>query len=117
MKINSVNFGQVEIDKEKYGDVLIIDGKIIPRDIKGLQKIFGTTHRIAHGEVDQLFWGNPEIIIIGDGINDTLKIDHSSLQRIKAKGVIYYILPTKEAVEKINELFSKKKVNALIHTT
>ncbi|MBI5229105.1 hypothetical protein HY991_03270 [Candidatus Micrarchaeota archaeon] len=118
VKFDSTSFGEVWINGQKHGDVLIVEGEIIPRDIGNLKKIFGTSHRISEDEANKLLEGKPEYIVIGKGQDGVLQIDDSIMKKFESAGVQLIDLETPEAIEKFNELHSKrKKVNALIHTT
>ncbi len=115
MKIQSVDFGKIVIDGKSYGDILIIDNKIIPRDINALHKLFHTAHIISDEECALLNKNNPEVIVIGTGVSGLLRVDERIKNKIKAKEII--ILPTQSASEKYNLLVNTKKLNALFHTT
>jgi hypothetical protein len=111
IKIDSTSFGQVVINGQSFGDVLIVGGEIKPR------RRIGSSHRIGLSEVEALLSQAPDVILIGTGQSGVLKVDSISKQRITASGAELIILPTPAAINKFNELVKTKRVNALIHTT
>lgn len=116
--INNTKFGSVTIDDIKYGQVLIIGPKVVEREAKRLNELFGTTHKIGEWEVEELLKGKPEIVIIGTGQSGVLKVDKKVENEIKEKVNNLIIKKTPRAVAEYNKLTKKGKlVNALIHTT
>ena len=75
LKIDKVEWGKIEINGKKYGQVLIIGDQVIERDSEKLHQLFDTTHKIGDWEVEKLFSGNPELIIIGTGWAGVLKVN------------------------------------------
>lgn len=118
VKFDSTSFGEVWIDGVKYGDVLVVDGKVIPRDIGELKKHFGTSHRISEAEANKLLEGKPEFIVIGKGQDGILQVDDSFKKKCEEQKIQLIDVVTEEAIGEFNKLHQKrKKVNALIHTT
>jgi hypothetical protein len=110
MIIERTGFGKVVIDGKSYGDVLIVDNKILERDWEA------GSHRISKSEVEKLLSSKVEIVIIATGQSGVLEVDVDVMKRIKASSELI-VLETPEAIRKFNELSKNKKVNALIHTT
>ncbi|MEW6070022.1 MAG: MTH938/NDUFAF3 family protein [Candidatus Thermoplasmatota archaeon] len=109
MIIERTSFGKVVIDGKSYGDVLIVEGKILERDWER------GSHRVSKGEVKKLLSGKPDIVIIATGQDGVL--DANDVIAEIGKSAELVILETPEAIKKFNELSKSKKVNALIHTT
>lgn len=117
MRIDSTSFGNVIIDKFVYSDVLIIDGKIVERNLDLLHKIFGTGHVIAQDEISMLLKDSPELIVIGNGQDGVLKVKKEQIEEMERICKVV-VEKTPDAIKKINDAIKEgKKVNALIHTT
>ena len=108
--IESIRFGEVVINKKRYGDVLIIGDKISERDWKS------GSHRVSETEAEKLISSNPEAVIIATGQSGCLEVDSEIEDKIK-RCTELIVLRTPDAVEKFDDLAKNKKVNALIHTT
>ncbi len=118
IKFEETNFGEVIIDGQKYGDVLVITDEIIPRDSELLHKLFGTNHRIADEEIGKLIEGKPDIIVIGAGQSGLLEVTEDAKRKLEESGAEIETYETPIAIGKFNEACNLgKKVNALIHTT
>ncbi|MBM2820320.1 MAG: hypothetical protein HW405_80 [Candidatus Berkelbacteria bacterium] len=116
--IDQLKFGSITVDGQRFGQVIIVDGKIYERDSGTLENEFGTTHRISHEEGDELLESDPEYIIIGDGFNGVLKVQSEILEFLQKTGVKILVLHSPAAVKKYNELIKQgRRVNLLIHTT
>jgi len=116
--INSTKFGDITIDDKKYHQVLIIDDEIKERDYEKLKKLFGTSHKIGDWEEKELLADSPEVIVIGTGQDGALVVNNDFSNKVKNKGIEFFIEKTPEAMEFYNnEYASGKAVNALIHTT
>jgi len=116
--IDSTKFGEIIIDGKKYRQVLIIGNLVKEREYEKLEELFGTSHKIGDWEIEELLKGNPEIIVIGTGQNGAMEIDNDILEKFKTKDIEVICEITPEAIKIYNEkVKSKKRVNALIHTT
>jgi len=117
-KIDSVGWGNVVIDGQKFDQVVISGEKVIRREVEKLEKLFGTTHVVADWEQKLLMEGNPEIIILSSGQGGVMEISQEVKEKLAKPGAEIKILLTPQAVSEFNRLTSEgKKVNALIHTT
>ncbi len=118
IKFEETNFGEVIINGQKYSDVLVVDDRIISRDGELLNKLFGTFHRIADEEINQIIEDRPDIVIIGTGQTGALQVTEDVKIKLEDSGTKIEIYETPIAVKKFNEEKNLgKKVNALIHTT
>ena len=117
-KIDSVGWGKIEVNDQGFQQVLIIEGQVFERDSEKLRQFFDTSHKIGDWEIEELFRGDPEAIIIGTGWDGVLQPDEKIKKKSEKLGVELIILKTPPAVEEYNRLAEEgKKVNALIHTT
>lgn len=110
IKINSTEFGSVTINNKKYQHDVIITAEGEVQSIKTEVR-----HLISEKEFYLLLKGNPEIILIGSGQYNALRVDEKVKDLAHKKGVKIIILKTPEAVKKFNEL--NKRVSAYIHVT
>ena len=118
VKIKSVEWGKIKVNGRDYGQVLIIGDRVMERDEERLHQLFDTTHEIGDWEVEQLFSGEPEVILLGSGFNGVLRVSEDLRTESEKLGIELKILKTPGAVEEFNRLVKEgKRVNALIHTT
>lgn len=116
-RVNSLSFGSIVIDNKKFSrDVLIFDDGTVEQRWGGLW-MFGS-HSIKRNEVERLLRDEPEIVIIGTGTNGKARLDSEAGGWLKTKNLEVLILPSYEAVTKLNEIVDQgKKVACLIHIT
>lgn len=122
LKIDKVEWGKIEVNGKKYGQVVISGDQVTERDSARLHQLFDTTHEIGDWEVEELFNNSPEVIVIGTGWAGVLSINEELIRQLAEKseklGVELKILRTPKAVEEYNQFVEQgKKVNALLHTT
>ncbi len=117
IRVESTSFGKVIIDGRTYGDVLIANNEVIPRNRGFLRKVFGTSHKISEEGIKKLFEGDVEVIVIGTGQSGALSVDSQIREKINSADVELVEAKTPEAIELFNSLAREKKVNALFHTT
>ncbi|HIE23168.1 MAG TPA: hypothetical protein EYP68_02950 [Candidatus Korarchaeota archaeon] len=73
------------------------------------------SHFLAYEEIKDLLEEKPEVIVIGIGYSNAVRVDERIL---KIKGPRIEILSTPEAISRFNELKTKGvKVAAIIHST
>ena len=117
-KINSIEFGAITINGKKYGQVVIVGDKISERQYERLKNKFGTSHEIGDWEILEIFKQQPEIIVIGTGMDGKLEVNPGLLALAQMKNIDVIVEHTPKVVTIYNDLIQKgKKVNALIHTT
>jgi tRNA (pseudouridine54-N1)-methyltransferase len=117
IQFESTDFGKVVIDGRTYGDVLIVNNEVVPRNKGFLRRVFGTSHKISEEEIERLLEGDVEVIVIGTGQSGVLFVDSQIIEKIKSANVELVVAKTPEAIKLFNSLAKEKKVNALIHTT
>ncbi len=109
-KINSFRFGSLTVDRKKYKDDMVIhwDGEIYPRE---------SSHTFSKGELIDLLLKGPEIIIVGTGTADLVKIEKDVEKTARSKNIELIVKKTPEAIEEFNKISKNKKVIAVIHVT
>lgn len=116
-KVEAFKFGSIIVDGKKYRrDVLLFpDGTM--RDRKRGFWRFGS-HSIKKEEVEELIKASPDIVVFGKGVYSRAKLSSDALRSLKESKAELIILPSKEAVLKVNELLdANKRLAALIHIT
>ena len=118
MKIEKVGWRKVKIDGKEYWQVLIVGGKVIPREVEKVKEVYGTDHVIASWEEELLFSGDPQVILIATGWSGVLKVSSKLKVKSSKLGIELKEVLTPKVVSEYNRLVAEgKKVNALIHTT
>jgi hypothetical protein len=116
-KIDSFSFGSIVVDGKKYRKDLIFlpDGTVKQRE--GGFWMFGS-HDIKKEEIEELSRAGAESAIVGIGTSSRASVSDKAKKYAQETNLDLSILPSHEAVEKLNELVDQgKKVAALIHIT
>jgi len=116
-KIDSFSFGSIVVDGKKYRRDLIFlpDGTVKQR--KGGFWLFGG-HNIKKEEIEELFRAGAESAVVGIGTSSRARVSNEAKKYVEEKKLDLVILPSSDAVKKINQLVGQgKKVAALIHIT
>jgi len=117
-KIEKVSWAKAKIDGQDYWQVLIIGGKLIPREVEKVKQEYGTDHVVADWEQRLLLSGNPEVILIVNGWSGFLRVDDEFKKKVEKVGAELRVVLTPRVTEEYNQLIKEnKRVNALIHTT
>jgi hypothetical protein len=109
IKIESVDFGEIKIDGKTYYSDLIIwwDGKIEFKE---------KFHIFDHNLFFEIAKRVPEIIVIGDGVMDKVKIDEDVWDLAERKNIELFVERSKKAAEMFNGFISdKRKAVIIIH--
>ena len=116
-KVNSFNFGSIVIDGKQYAYDVVIrpDGTVKEREAS--KTMFGS-HDIRKGEVEELSKTKPEAIIVGTGTSGMATVSRDAQSYAREVKLNLVVLPSSEAIEKLNQLVDEgKRVAALIHIT
>lgn len=116
-RIDSFSFGTIVIGGNTYKeDVLLFpDGTVKKRQV-GWFKM--DSHTLKRQEQEQLVRERPEVIILGTGAEEKLRVPFEAERYIAEAKIEFIGLPSPEAVAKINQLVDAgKRVAALIHIT
>ncbi|MGH7491149.1 MAG: MTH938/NDUFAF3 family protein [bacterium] len=116
MKARFIDFGEIEIDGQRYDyDVVIDEGGIRKRKkkpSKAYREQFGHTPLSTHEEIP---WGGKRLIV-GTGAYGKLPIMHEVLDEAKQRGIEIVAVLTDEACRLVSTE-EGKKVRALLHVT
>lgn len=113
MHIDSYNFGRITIDKKEfYKDVIIFSDYVFS---PWLRK---EGHFLSAEDLSNVFDKKPKILIIGTGYSGLMEVPDKVMKILKEKNIEFFILKTKEACNKFNELTSaNKNPIAVLHLT
>jgi len=113
MRIDTLAFGSIVIDGNKYTSDLIIypDGRVVTswRRKKG--------HRLSSDDINGLITSQPEVIIAGTGIYGLVKPEKDLQKMLQKRGIEFFPARNKKAMELFNALPSKKRIGACFHLT
>lgn len=112
MKINDYSFGKIKIDDITYRKDLIIGPDTI---IENWWRKEG--HSLCMEDLEMIHSINATHLIIGSGDSGMMKVPGHIEQELRKLGYEVLIKPTKEAVLKFNELYSKQKTIGAFHLT
>lgn len=111
VKITNVKFGEIEIDKKIYYSDMIVwwDGKVEFRM---------KSHILDISDFVKLLEHDPEIVVVGTGMNDVCKVLEEVEELAEKKGVRIYKEITPKAAEMFNGFVAdRKRVVAVLHAT
>lgn len=111
MQLSGYRFGRVEVDGVPWREDLWI---CAGRTGSWRRKEGHLVHPEDLTDVLELL---PETVIIGTGAFGLLRVAKETEELVAQKGIELIVLPTKDAVERYNELALKKRVAALLHLT
>ena len=110
--IEAYQFGRITIDGETYTRDLIICPDGILTDWWRKEG-----HSLRPEDLDAVIGLEPEVLIVGCGRDDRLKVPEETRRWITSLGIELIELPTGEACDRYNELAVQSKVIAGLHLT
>jgi len=116
-KVDNLNFGSIVVNGKEYGyDVVVMpDGTV--REREASKKRFGS-HNISKAEIEVLVNTKPDAVVIGTGTSGVARVASDATTYAQENKVDLAVLPSPEAVDKLNRLADEsKRVAALIHIT
>ena len=111
VRIDSLKYGEIRIDgKDYYSDVVVWwDGKI---------ELVVKTHQFGMNELLNLLKKNPEMVVVGTGIEGCVEILEEVTQEMENRELMLFVENSRNALEIFNALVSEgKKAVAFIHVT
>lgn len=115
--IDKTKFSSITIEGKKYKhDVLIrLGGKVEKRNKKLSKVIYGTSHTLSIDEAKFIYEKGAELLIIGSGKFDSLRLSEQADEYFKRKKCQVKLLPTQKAIQFYNQ--AKQPIIALFHVT
>jgi hypothetical protein len=112
MHIDRYEFGRIVIDGQTFrNDLLIWPGKI--KSDWWRQE----SHLLQLEDVAEALAAAPQVLVVGQGDPGNMAVDRSLTAHLRDKGVDLMVFPTRQAVQVINELSSKRRLAAALHLT
>ena len=116
MRIEKFSFGSIQIDGETYEhDVVIDQGEIKKRKKKPSKKFRDKFGHTPLSIEEKIPWKCRQLII-GNGFSGALPVMEAVKHKAEKRGVELIILPTPQAVERMNKE-SSDDTNAVLHVT
>jgi hypothetical protein len=115
-RITHLSWGHVKVE----GGKSYKDAKLYPGGSREWNwRETGTDHvpGIQPSDVQELLDRGSRTIILSKGMDERLHVKPETLQKLKSKGVEYFVLKTEEAVALYNELRERRPVGGLFHST
>lgn len=110
--IESYDFGRIVIDGRKFGsDVVIFPDRI---DGNWWRK---EGHTLSVDDVKEIVEAKPEVLVVGTGYSDLMKIHPQTEQYLRSSGIELIAAKTEKACKIYNELFKSGRVVAAFHLT
>jgi hypothetical protein len=116
-KIEATTFGSITIDGQRIGnDVLLrLDGAVKKRKKKLSKKVYGTSHTISLDEAKYVYEKGAELLIIGTGQHDLVRLSEEAEKYLKKRGCRVKLMATPKAIRAWNK--AEGKVVGLFHVT
>jgi len=116
-KITHLSWGRMEVEGI---DKPFKDSKLYPGGGREWDwNETGTRHipGIQPADVEELVEHGAKEVILSKGIYEQLRVCPETLQLLKEKNIVTYVLQTESAVKLYNELIKDRSVGGLFHTT
>lgn len=113
MRIDSYDFGKIQIEGKEYREDLVIYSNSIFSPWWRKQGHYFSIEDLP----SDLFAQKPDVVIIGTGYSGLMEVSEKMIDYFKEQGIEVVIDPTKTACKKYNQLSQEKKVIALFHLT
>jgi hypothetical protein len=111
--IKKYDFGYMVVDNKEYTrDLVILPDKVMPN----WWRLEG--HRLQLRDIMDYLDINVDAVVIGTGYYGYMRVDDEVIKKFEERGIKVYVLNSREAVEKYNELVGKGlRVAAFFHLT
>lgn len=106
--INSIRFGQIEINGKKYDKDVIVQGD---GTVRNWWRKEGS--RLSLADLDDLLKSNPKRVIIGNGMYRYLSVLPNVRAAIESRGVKLDVLQSEKAVEEFNKTVDENTILAI----
>ena len=111
-KIDAYNFGRIVIDGQVYQrDVILLPDRVLPNWWRV------EDHSLALEDLQQALGCSPQVLVIGLGKYQQMKVPEETREQIEAVGIRLVALETGEACETYNQLREQEHVVAAVHLT
>ncbi len=113
MQIKSYEFGRIKINGTVYtSDVIIYDDHV---NSSWWRK---EGHYLQTEDIEEILKAKPEVVIIGTGKFDTMKVSSNVMKELDSRGIEAIYISTDEACKRHNKMCDRgKKVVTALHLT
>lgn len=110
--IDSYQFGLIVINGRKYTSDIII----FPERVKDnwWRKV---GHQLCLDDIAEVLTGSPEVLVVGTGASDLMKVLPEVRQVVDARGIELIVEPTDKACHTYNQLCRSRRAVAALHLT
>ena len=110
--IDSYQFGEIVINGRLYSsDVIIFPDRV--RD-NWYRK---TGHQLCLDDIAEVLTENPEVLVVGTGAYDLVKLLPEAQQAVEARGIELIVEATDKACNTYNQLCHSRRAVAALHLT
>jgi hypothetical protein len=110
--IEEYRFGRIVIDGQAYvKDVIILPDQVQPNWWRA------DGHRLAYEDLTSALDEALDVLVIGTGSNNRMRVPQEVLQKIERKGIRPLAMPTDKACETYNRLSKIESAAAALHLT
>ena len=116
-KIDDTWFGSITVEGKRYEhDVVIrLSGKVRKRKKQLSKAVFGTSHTLSLGEIEDLYRNKAQRLIIGTGQEDQVRLSEEAAGFLAEHDCQVELWPTPVAAQKWND--ADGKTLGLFHIT
>ena len=116
MQARLVEFGEIEVEKERYEHDIVIEAGKVRKRKKGPSKQYrGQAGHTPLSIEEKIPWGGNQLIV-GTGLYGRLPVMPEVQEEAKRRGIKLVVVPTEEACRLLGDLQSKDAY-AILHTT
>jgi hypothetical protein len=103
--VEKTSFGSITVDGvvQRKDIVISMEGSVLKRKKKLSKKVFGTSHVLSLSEAEYIFQDGAEVLIIGTGQYDQLRLSQEAEQYFREEDVEVILAATPEAIKIWNE--------------
>lgn len=110
-RIESYSFGEITLGVQKFTEDVIIT----PQGIRIWWR--GEGHKVSPGDIQEALSQNPEVVIIGTGKYEQVKVPSEMRRFVESQGIRLIAQGTDKACSTYNQLCSCQRVVAALHLT
>ena len=116
-QIDQVKWGTISIDGAtfEYDVVIGLDGTVKKRKKKLSKQLYGTSHTISQAEAESFYEPGAELLLIGSGLFDRVRLSDEAAAYLAARNVQVQIEATPKAARTWNQL--EAQAIGLFHLT
>jgi hypothetical protein len=116
MQARLVEFGEIDVEKQRYEhDVVIEAGKVRKRKKGPSKRYRGSAGHTPLSIEEKIPWGGNQLIV-GTGAYGRLPVMPEVQEEARRRGIKLVVVPTEEACQLLSDLQSKDAY-AVLHTT